>query len=111
MNSSAQLLKYQFCHVNALFDSKFYHRKTIKKPEDASRKVTGDKVIFIIKVQVGKEMEKDVFRLVAMVEQAKKNCLSPYEESNLRPLDSALRCSTAELQRLNVGEAHYEIRV
>ena len=29
-----------------------------------------------------------------------KNILSPHEESNLRPSDSALRCSTPELKRL-----------
>ena len=29
-----------------------------------------------------------------------KNILSHHEESNLRPLDSALRCSTTEPQRL-----------
>ena len=43
-------------------------------------------------------MEKDVFRLVASVGRT-KICLSPLEESNLRPLDSALRCSTTEPQR------------
>ena len=107
LNSCTQLLKYQFCHANALFDSKFYHRKTIKKKktEDTSRKVTRDKVIFIIKVQE---------RCLSSCRErwaSKKICLSLYEESNLRPLDSALRCSTAEPQRLNVDEAHYEIRV
>ena len=44
-------------------------------------------------------MEKDVFRLVASVGRT-KNYLSPHEESNLRPLDSTLRCSTTEPQRL-----------
>ena len=36
-------------------------------------------------------------------DQGKKNekILSPHEESNLRPSDSALRCSTAEPQRLH----------
>ena len=44
-------------------------------------------------------MEKDVFRLVASVGRT-KIYLSPHEESNLRPLDSTLRCSTTEPQRL-----------
>ena len=44
-------------------------------------------------------MENDVFRLVASVGRP-KICLSPHEESNLRPLDSTLRCSTTEPQRL-----------
>ena len=26
-----RILKYQFCHANALFDSRFYHRKILKK--------------------------------------------------------------------------------
>ena len=36
--------------------------------------------------ELGKELAKDVFRL------------SPHEESNLRPSDSTLRCSTTEPQ-------------
>ena len=47
---------------------------------------------------LGKEIEKDVFRLVASVEQ--RIILSPHEESNLRPSGSALRCSTTEPERL-----------
>ena len=43
-------------------------------------------------------MEKDGFRLVTSVGQ--KRILSPHEESNLRPLDFVLRCSTAKPQRL-----------
>ena len=31
----------------------------------------------------------------------KEKILSPHEESNLRPSDSALRCSTTEPQRLH----------
>ena len=34
----------------------------------------------------------------------KKKTLSPHEESTLRPSDSALRCSTIELQRLHGEE-------
>ena len=39
------------------------------------------------------------FGLVTSVGQGK--LLSPHEESNLRPSDSALRCSTTEPQRLH----------
>ena len=39
------------------------------------------------------------FGLVTSVGQGK--LLSPHEEWNLRPSDSALRCSTTELQRLH----------
>ena len=49
--------------------------------------------------ELGKEIEKGVFRLVTSVEQRK--ILSPHEESSLRPSDSALRCSTTEPQRLH----------
>ena len=44
-------------------------------------------------------LKKDAFRLVTSVGQRK--ILSPYEESNLRLSDSALRCSTTEPQRLH----------
>ena len=52
----------------------------------------------MISIELGKEIEKDVFRLVTSVWRNKK-ILSPHEESNLRPSDSALRCSTTEPQR------------
>ena len=35
--------------------------------------------------------------------------LSPYEESNFRRSDSALRWSTSEPQTLYVSKAHYEV--
>ena len=44
---------------------------------------------------MSKEVEKDVFVLSRAWD--KEKILSPYEESNLRPSDSALRCSTTEL--------------
>ena len=40
----------------------------------------------------------------------KENILSPHKESNLRPSDSALRCSTTEPQRL-VSEVYYEVHM
>ena len=49
--------------------------------------------------ELGKQVEKDVFRLVSSVGR-KKKILSPHEESNLRLQDSALRRSTTEPQRL-----------
>ena len=44
---------------------------------------------------MSKEVEKDVFVLSRAWD--KEKILSPHEESNLRPSDSALRCSTTEL--------------
>ena len=52
----------------------------------------------IVSFELSKEIEKGVFHLVMSVGQRK--ILSPYEELNLRPLDSTLRCSTTEPQRL-----------
>ena len=81
----------------------------IKKPEDVSRKVTGDKVIFSIKgttvelklkrirKMVGFESVKKWRKMFFVLSRAldkQKNFLSPLEQSNRRPLDSALRCST-----------------
>ena len=40
----------------------------------------------------------------------KENILSPHKESNLRPSDSTLRCSTIE-QRLRVSEVYYEVHM
>ena len=48
----------------------------------------------MVSFELGKEIEKDVFRLVTSLGQ--KKILSPHEESSLRPLDSALGCSTTE---------------
>ena len=42
----------------------------------------------MVSFDLGKEIEEDVFRLVASVEQRKN--LSPHEESNLRPSDGAI---------------------
>ena len=40
----------------------------------------------------------------------KENILSPHEESNLRPLDSAFRCSMLRL-RGEVSEVYYEVHM
>ena len=45
------------------------------------------------------DIEKDVFVLSRAWD--KEKILSPHEESTLRPSDSALRCSTIELQGLH----------
>ena len=59
--------------------------------------------------ELGKEIEKGVFRLVTSVEQRK--ILSPHEESSLRPSDSALRCSTIEPQRPSGERGLLEIEI
>ena len=42
----------------------------------------------------------------------REKILSPHEESNLRPSDTALRCSTTEPQRLHgEREVYYEVRM
>ena len=46
-----------------------------------------------VSFELGKEIERDGFRLVTSVGQ-KKFFKVVHEESNLRPSDSALRCST-----------------
>ena len=48
----------------------------------------------MVSSELGKETEKDVFRLVTSVGQRK--FLSPHEKSNLISSDSALRCSATE---------------
>ena len=48
----------------------------------------------------GKVIKKDIFPSCHSVRQ-RKTSLSPHQESNLRPSDSALRCSTTEPQRLH----------
>lgn len=53
-------------------------------------------------VQTARNVEKDVFRLVTTVRQ-RKNSVPP-EESNLRPSDFALLCSTSGPQRFYGGQ-------
>ena len=50
-------------------------------------------------MELGKEIEKIVFSPFHE-RGTKKKILSPHEESNLRPSDSAPRCLTTEPQRL-----------
>ena len=54
----------------------------------------------MVSIELGKEIEKIVFSS-CHERGTKKKILSPHEESNLRPSDSALRCSTTEPQRLH----------
>ena len=51
----------------------------------------------MVSFELGKEIEKDVFRFVSRVGQI----LSLHEESYLRPSDSTLWYSTTEPQRLH----------
>ena len=51
--------------------------------------------------------EKDVFCLGTSVGQRK--ILSPHEESNLSPMDSMLRSSTTEPQRLYGEQSPYKV--
>ena len=53
----------------------------------------------MVSFKLGKEFEKYVFRLVTSVGQS----LSPHEESNLWPSDTALWCSNTEPQWLYVS--------
>ena len=55
-------------------------------------------IIEMVSYELGKELRKMFFHLVTSVGQRK--ILSPHEESNLRPSDSTLRCSTTEPQIL-----------
>ena len=57
----------------------------------------------MVSLELGKEIEKDVFAC------QKKKILSPHQESNLRPSDSALRCSTTEPQRLYGERGLYKV--
>ena len=41
----------------------------------------------------------------------KENILSPHEESNLRPLDSAFRCSNPDYTDSEVSEVYYEVHM
>ena len=53
----------------------------------------------MVSFELGNEVEKNFFfSLVTSVGQRKKKI--PHKELNLRPSDSALRCSTTEPQRL-----------
>ena len=44
----------------------------------------------MVSFELGKEIKKDVFRLVTSKGKKNEKILSPHEESNLRPSDSAL---------------------
>ena len=54
----------------------------------------------MISFELGKEIKKDVFSS-CYERGTKEKILIPHEESSLRPLDSALRCSTTEPHRLH----------
>ena len=52
---------------------------------------------FELSKEIEIEIEKRFFFVLSQVWD-KEKILSPHEESNLRPLDSALQCSTTEPQ-------------
>ena len=52
----------------------------------------------MVSFELGKDIEKDVFRLVTRAGQRKNS--EPDEESNLRPSDSAFQSSTTKPQGL-----------
>ena len=68
------------------------------KPLVTARKRCSEQTFCLTSAQQIDSTGKDVFRLFVSVRQG-KNAV-PHEESNLRPSDSALRCSTTEPQRL-----------
>ena len=53
----------------------------------------------MLSFELGKEIKERYFSSCHERRTKKKN-LSPHEESDLRPLDSALRCSTTEPQSI-----------
>ena len=53
------------------------------------------KIREMVSFELGKEIKKDVFFVLSQAWD-KERILSPREESNFRPSDSALRCSTTE---------------
>ena len=67
----------------------------------------GDSVMYenkireMIILELGKEIEKDVLRIVTSIGQRKT--LSSHEESNLRPSYSTLRCSTNDEPHVERG--------
>ena len=55
----------------------------------------------MVSLELGKEIEKDVLRIVTSIGQRKT--LSSHEESNLRPSYSTLRCSTNDEPHVERG--------
>ena len=67
------------------------------KPLVTARKRCSEQTFCLTSAQQIDSTGKDVFRFFV---SDKEKMLSPHEESNLRPSDSMLRCSTTEPQRL-----------
>ena len=68
----------------------------------------------MVSFELGKEKKKDVFHLdtsVGQMKNKKGKILSPHGESNLRPSDSALRCSTLSHRDSTVSEVYYKVRM
>ena len=64
----------------------------------------------MVSFELGKEIENDIFSILSRAWDREK-IQSPHEESNLRPSDSALRCSTTEPQRLHGERVCYEVHI
>ena len=65
----------------------------------------------MISFELGKEIEKDVLFVLSRAWDKGKKIPSPHVESNLKPSDSALRCSTTELWDSTVSKVHYEVHM
>ena len=65
----------------------------------------------MISFELGKEIEKDVLFVLSRAWDKGKKIPSPHVESNLKPSDSALRCSTTELRDSTVSKVHYEVHM
>lgn len=61
----------------------------------------------MVRFELGKEIEKDVFHLVMSMEQRKILC--PQEDLNPTPLHSALRCSITKQQELYGEQCHRKV--
>ena len=61
----------------------------------------------MVSFELGKEIEKDVFRLVTSVGQRK--ILSPHEESNLRPSDLRSDALPLSHKDSSVSGVYYEV--
>ena len=60
---------------------------------------------------IGRSYIKKDFFFHVIVSMGQKKILSPHEESNPRPSDSMLLCSTTEPQRLHSEQVYYEVHM
>ena len=62
----------------------------------------------MVSFELGKEIK--MFFVLSLAWD-KEEILSPHEESNLRPSDSAFQCSTTEPQRLHGNYGNFQKRI